>query len=106
MTGRSDVLTVIVDAAVVAAAAEGLSQGPAKRIGEAICARLRAEYGTALVYVPAPDRSARDRAIVAGLAAGDSPAVVARRVGVHESTVRRVRHRQQRRSMAPSEWEL
>jgi DNA-binding NarL/FixJ family response regulator len=92
-------------AAVDAAKAEGVSVSSAKRIGKAISNRLRAEYGSEMVYIPAPDRSARNIAIVAGLAAGDAPQEIAARVGVHVTTVRRVRQRT-RRSIAPAEWEL
>lgn len=44
-------------------------------------------------YLPAPSRDARDRAIRAALAAGESRASVARRLGLHVATVDRVRRR-------------
>lgn len=108
MAGASDdILAAIVDAAAVAAAAEGLSDTSAHRIARAICERLQRDYGTATIYVPARSREARDRAILVGLAAGEPASEIARRVGVHQSTVLRVRQRhQQRRSIAPDGWEL
>lgn len=109
--GGDDVLAVIISAATLAARAEGLPIPAAQRLAKAICDRLRRELGTLRVYVPAPDRTARDRAILAGLAAGDGRVVVAARVGVHPSTVDRVARRNQERrrqgdGLGPAGWGL
>jgi len=106
-----DVIAVIISAATVAARAEGLPATAAQRLAKAICDRLRRELGTLRVYVPAPDRSARDRAILAGLAAGEGRAVIAARVGVHPTTVDRVARRHQARrhqgdGLGPAGWGL
>jgi hypothetical protein len=106
-----DVIAIIVSAATLAARAEGLPVPAAQRLAKAICDRLRRELGTLRVYVPAPDRSARDRAILAGLAAGDKREAIAARVGVHPSTVDRVAKRQQERrrqgdGLGPAGWGL
>jgi hypothetical protein len=103
----TEALAAILDAAVLAAEAEGISAEAAKRLGTRICERIQRQYGTARLYIPAPSKASRDRAILAGVAAGDDYATVAARVGVHTRTVMRVHQRhQQRRSLAPSEWEL
>jgi DNA-binding NarL/FixJ family response regulator len=51
---------------------------------------LRASFGTERVYVPAPSREGRNRAIKEGVAAGRSVADVAREHGVTTKTVRRI----------------
>lgn len=107
-----DVIAVIISAATVAARAEGLPATAAQRLAKAICDRLRRELGTLRVYVPAPDRSARDRAILAGLANGDSRQAIANRVGVDVKTVYRVERRRQqqnlreRTGLATADWLL
>ena len=109
---EDDVLAVIVDAALLAARAEGLTVPAAQRLAAKICEKLRRELGTLRVYVPAPGRAARDRAILAGRLAGDSRATIAARVGVSLDTVDRVvrRQTQKRRppgnGLAPEGWGL
>lgn len=104
------ILAVIVAAATTAATAEGLDHRAAHRLAAAITDRLRRELGTLRVYIPAPSRAARDRAILAGLAAGEGRAVIAARVGVHPTTVDRVARRHQRppqrHGFGPAEWSL
>lgn len=104
------VLAVIVAAATTAATAEGLDHRAAHRLAAAITDRLRRELGTLRVYIPAPSRAARDRAILAGLANGDSRQAIASRVGVHVTTVDRIARRhqaaRQRAGMGPAEWVL
>ena len=109
------ILAVIVAAATTAATAEGLDHRAAHRLAAAITDRLRRELGTLRVYIPAPSRAARDRAILAGLANGDSRQAIANRVGVHVTTVDRIARRHQaeraknRRAhtgLGPAEWVL
>ena len=109
--GGADVLAVIISAATLAARAEGLPVQAAHRLAQAVCDRLRREFGALRVYVPAPDRSARDRAILTGLAAGESRGDIAHRVGVHPTTVDRVARRHQARrhqgdGLGPAGWGL
>ena len=105
-----EVISVIVAAATTAATAEGLDHRAAHRLAAAITDRLRRELGTLRVYIPAPSRAARDRAILAGLANGDSRQAIANRVGVHVTTVDRIARRhqaaRQRAGMGPAEWVL
>lgn len=59
---------------------------------------LRAEFAgeTVRLYVPSVDakeRQAQRRRIERALRAGEPPAAIAKREGVHESTVRRMRQR-------------
>lgn len=108
--GGDLIITVILAAATAAARAEGLDQRSATRLAASITDRLRRELGTARVYIPAPSRAARDRAILAGLAQGDSRQAIAARIGVHVTTVDRVARRhqgaRQRAGMGPAEWVL
>ena len=107
-----EVISVIVAAATTAATAEGLDHRAAHRLAAAITDRLRRELGTLRVYIPAPSRAARDRAILAGLAAGDSRQAIASRVGVDVKTVYRVERRRQqqnlreRTGLATADWLL
>lgn len=110
MAGDSDgneALEAILDAALLAAQAEGIGTEAAKRLAERMCDHIRRRYGTARLYIPAPSRAARDQAILAAVASGEDYSTIAARIGVHARTVQRVhqRHRQ-RRSLAPAEWEL
>lgn len=104
------VLAVIVAAATTAATAEGLDHRAAHRLAAAITDRLRRELGTLRVYIPAPSRAARDRAILAGLANGDSRQAIANRVGVHVNTVHNIARRhqkhKQRLGIGTEEWVL
>ena len=104
-TKRSDVLTAITETAVSSAMVEGLERARAERVGRLICEHIQRDFGTTRVYIPAANRDARDRAILAGLAQGDTPTAIARRVGVSKSTVYRLKRRQPR-GLAPDDWVL
>jgi hypothetical protein len=87
---------------------EGLERPLLRRLADHLYLALQREYPAQRIYIPAPSRGARDRAILVGLASGDSREAVARRVGVHPSTVDRVRRRTRPSGpgMAPEEWAL
>lgn len=72
-----------------------IPEAVARQTAEQLLDGISREYGCERIYVPAPSKAARDRAILAGLASGDSRAAVARRCGVSVATVARVqaRHR-------------
>lgn len=107
MAGDSEeLLMVMASAAMTAAQREGIDQASAQRLVSAVYQSLRRHYGCERVYIPAMDKSARDRAILAGLAVGENKTTIAKRVGVHPRTVARVAQRRARRSIAPSDWEL
>jgi len=108
MAGRSDLLQSLDAAIRHAAGAEGLDAAAAGRLSQRACARVQRDLGGGRHYVPAPNTSARDRAILAGVAAREPRAVIAARVGVSVSTVDRVRRRRrvQREGFAPDGWGL
>jgi len=62
----------------------------ARQTAARLLERIQAEYGTERVYIPAAAPEARNRAIRAGIASGETAAAVARRIGCSVSTVRRV----------------
>jgi len=86
--------------------AEGLPPDTARRLSVSVIVALQALYGGASHYVRAEDRAARDATILAGLQSGLTMTEVARTVGVHERTVRRVRDRRKRAGFGPAEWVL
>lgn len=104
----SDLLAVITAATLAAARGESLPTSTAQRLAKSICRRVCCEFGASRVYVPALDHQARDLAILAGLACGDTQSEIAARVGIHPSTVGRVakRHRRQGDGLGPSGWGL
>jgi DNA-binding CsgD family transcriptional regulator len=71
-----------------------------------VCVELQRRYGAESHYIRAEDRSERDRTVMARLAAGSSAAEVARSIGIHERTVRRIRDRRLSSGFGPPEWEI
>ena len=110
MAGRSEsaeALAAILDAAMLAAEAEGICAEAAKRIGARICEQIQREFGTERLYVPARSKTERDRAVLIALNSGESPQSIANRLNLHPSTVHRIRQRRQaKQGMGPSEWVL
>ncbi len=102
MTGHSDDLVIAILAAVQATAlAEGVELTIAKRIARGAAAAIRSSHGGRECYVRSPGKSERNAEILDALERGERPAKIARKVGLHRSTVTRIR-----RSMADPEWEL
>lgn len=107
MAGDSDasLLDTLARAVRDAARAEGLTPAAARTLADRICDAIRREHGGTRPYIAAPSRAARDRAILAGIAAGDPAPTIAARVGVSEATVKRLR-RTRRTGLAPEGWTL
>lgn len=86
--------------------AAGVAAETARAAVQAAEAVIRAEWGGESHYIPTPDKSVRDRAILQALEQGEDPRQVARKHDVHPSTVRRVRQRRQGSGFGSDDWVL
>ena len=76
----------------------------AGRLATIALTALRAEYGGESVYIAAPDKRARNRAIVDAARRGERKENIARRAGVSVSTVNRTlaKHHKRRCPQTPN----
>jgi DNA-binding NarL/FixJ family response regulator len=106
MAGRCDLIDDLMRIVAQCGERAGLASDDARRLSVTVCVELQRRYGAESHYIRAEDRSERDRLIMSQLAAGSSAAEVARSIGIHERTVRRVRDRRLVSGFGPPGWEL
>lgn len=82
--------------------AAGIDPDHAASEAEAVCRRLRHEWGGGEYYIPSVDKADDDRRIAEDVARLKDRQRVARLHGVHESTVSRAVTRHNRRKRNPS----